>query len=96
MRQKMVGETLESQIEKMAAFVGTPAEIIDRLHAFDDACGGCDHASMQVNFNDMSYADADRSVRLFGETVIPHSPAVAGRLRDLTPSSLFCRRALAP
>ena len=72
MRQKMVGETLESQIEKMAAFVGTPAEIIDRLHAFDDACGGCDHASMQVNFNDMSYADADRSVRLFGETVIPH------------------------
>jgi hypothetical protein len=30
---------------------------------------------MQVNFNDMPYADAEQSVRLFGEKVIPHFAA---------------------
>jgi hypothetical protein len=34
--------------------------------------GGVDQASMQVNFNDMTYADAERSVRLFGEKVMPY------------------------
>jgi hypothetical protein len=37
--------------------------------------GGVDDASLQVNFNDMSYADAEQSVRLFGEKVIPHFAA---------------------
>jgi hypothetical protein len=37
--------------------------------------GGVDHASLQVNFNDMSYPDAEQSVRLFGEQVIPHYAA---------------------
>ena len=72
MRQKLLQETFESQVEQMAAFVGTPEDLIDRFRAFDELMGGCDHASMQVNFNDMTFEDADRSVRLFGEKVIPH------------------------
>jgi alkanesulfonate monooxygenase SsuD/methylene tetrahydromethanopterin reductase-like flavin-dependent oxidoreductase (luciferase family) len=76
---KMIGkvrtETFESQIQHHAAFVGTPADIIEQLHEFDRVMGGVDHASMQVNFNDMPYADAEQSVRLFGEKVIPHSAA---------------------
>jgi hypothetical protein len=45
--------------------VGTPADIIEQLHGLDRVMGGVDHASLQVNFNDMSYADAEQSVRLF-------------------------------
>ncbi len=72
MHRKMAAETFESQVAHMAAFVGTPAELIEQFHAFDDAMGGVDHASLQVNFNDMPLEEAARSVRLFGERVIPH------------------------
>ncbi len=71
MRARMAAETFESQVEHGAAFVGTPDDIVDQLHAFDRTMGGCDHVSMQVNFNDMPYDLAERSVRLFGEKVIP-------------------------
>ena len=72
MRARMAAETFESQVAHHAAFVGTPDDIIEQLHAFDALMGGCDHASMQVNFNDMPHELAERSVRLFGEKVIPH------------------------
>jgi alkanesulfonate monooxygenase SsuD/methylene tetrahydromethanopterin reductase-like flavin-dependent oxidoreductase (luciferase family) len=72
MVEKVRAETFESQVQHHAAFVGTPADIIEQLHAFDRELGGVDHVSMQVNFNDMPYAEAEQSVRLFGEKVIPH------------------------
>ena len=75
MIEKVRGETFESQLQHHAAFVGTPADIIEQLHEFDHVMGGVDQASMQVNFNDMPYADAEQSVRLFGEKVIPHFAA---------------------
>jgi alkanesulfonate monooxygenase SsuD/methylene tetrahydromethanopterin reductase-like flavin-dependent oxidoreductase (luciferase family) len=75
MIEKVRTETFESQLQHHAAFVGTPADIIEQLHEFDRVMGGVDHASMQVNFNDMPYADAEQSVRLFGEKVIPHFAA---------------------
>jgi len=62
-----------------AAFVGTPKDVIEQLHEFERVLGGVDQASMQVNFNDMSYADAERSVRLFGEKVMPHFAAERAR-----------------
>ena len=72
MAEKIRQENFESQVKHMAAFVGTPRDLIEQFHEFDRAMGGCDHASLQVNFNDMAFADADRSVRLFGKEVIPH------------------------
>jgi alkanesulfonate monooxygenase SsuD/methylene tetrahydromethanopterin reductase-like flavin-dependent oxidoreductase (luciferase family) len=71
MIEKVRAETFESQLHHHAAFVGTPKDVIEQLHEFERAMDGVDHASLQVNFNDMSYADAERSVRLFGEKVIP-------------------------
>ena len=71
MRARMAAETFESQVEHGAAFVGAPDDIVEQLHEFDRTMGGCDHVSMQVNFNDMPYDLAERSVRLFGEKVIP-------------------------
>ena len=72
MYEKMRKETFESQVAHHAAFVGTPKDIIEQFREFDRVMGGCDEVSCQVNFNDMDYATAERSVRLFGEKVIPH------------------------
>jgi len=75
MREKIGAETFESQVQQNAAFVGTPADLIEQFHEFDKQCGGCDHFSLQININDTPYDDAEKSVRLFGETVIPHFAA---------------------
>lgn len=64
-------ETFESQVEKGAAWVGTPEALTEQIRAYDQEIGGFDDASLQVNFNDLSYDDAERSVKLFGEKVMP-------------------------
>lgn len=65
-------ETFESQVAKGAAWVGTPADLIAQIESYCQAVGGFDDASLQVNFNTISYKDAELSMRLFGEQVIPH------------------------
>ena len=70
-------ETFESQMHHFAAFVGTSKDVIEQLHEFDHVMGGIDQASMQVNFKDMPYDLAEKSVRLFGEKVIPHFVSAA-------------------
>ncbi len=67
-------ETIESQVASGAAWIGTPAEIADQIARYVDAVGGYDSASLQVNFNTLGYADAERSVRLFSEKVMPLFP----------------------
>ena len=64
-------ETFETQVEKGSAWVGTPEELNEQIRSYDAAIGGFDDASLQVNFNDMSFDDAERSLKLFGEKVIP-------------------------
>ncbi len=64
-------ETIETQIEKCAAFIGSPDSIADRIAEYQEITGGFDIASLQVNFNDMPVDEAEKSVRLFGEKVIP-------------------------
>jgi alkanesulfonate monooxygenase SsuD/methylene tetrahydromethanopterin reductase-like flavin-dependent oxidoreductase (luciferase family) len=57
-----------------AVLVGTPETIIENLRAFSAEVGGIEVASLQVNFNVMTEADAERSLRLFAEHVIPAFP----------------------
>ena len=64
-------ETFESQVEKGSAWVGTPEMLTEQIRAYDADIGGFDDASLQVNFNDMSFEDAQKSVKLFGEKVMP-------------------------
>jgi len=64
-------ETFESQVEKGAAWIGTPESLTERIRDYHAKIGGFDDASLQVNFNDLSYEDAERSVKLFGEKVMP-------------------------
>ena len=55
-----------------AVWVGSPAEITDKIAAYSEAAGGFEEASMQVNFHTLEYAKAEASIRLFAEQVMPH------------------------
>jgi alkanesulfonate monooxygenase SsuD/methylene tetrahydromethanopterin reductase-like flavin-dependent oxidoreductase (luciferase family) len=64
-------DTFETQVEKCAAWVGTPQRILDTVATYRRQLGDFEIASVQVNFNDMALADAQASMRLFGEEVLP-------------------------
>jgi natural product biosynthesis luciferase-like monooxygenase protein len=68
---ELAKETIESQVESGGAWIGTPDEIAGQIARYNDLVGGFESASLQVNFNTLAYADAERSVRLFGEKVMP-------------------------
>jgi alkanesulfonate monooxygenase SsuD/methylene tetrahydromethanopterin reductase-like flavin-dependent oxidoreductase (luciferase family) len=53
-------------------WVGTPADVIERIETFNDAVGGFDVASLQVNSWTLPVAQAEASIRLFAEAVLPH------------------------
>jgi alkanesulfonate monooxygenase SsuD/methylene tetrahydromethanopterin reductase-like flavin-dependent oxidoreductase (luciferase family) len=64
-------ETFETQVEKCAAWVGTPDRILDAVASYQTLIGPFEIASLQVNFNDLPLAAAEKSMRLFGESVMP-------------------------
>lgn len=64
-------ETFDSQVASGAAWVGTPADIVEQIVAYRAKIGHFESASLQVNFNTIPYEAADASVRLFGEKVMP-------------------------
>ena len=67
-------EDFESQVSKCAAWVGTPQRILDMVATYRQEIGDFEIASLQVNFNDMALVDAEASMRLFGERVLPRLP----------------------
>jgi alkanesulfonate monooxygenase SsuD/methylene tetrahydromethanopterin reductase-like flavin-dependent oxidoreductase (luciferase family) len=69
--EKMRTETLESQIESGSAWIGTPAEVRAQIAGRLADYGPFEHASMQVNFGDLPLAEAQRSLQLFADEVMP-------------------------
>ena len=63
-------ETFESQVAKGAAWVGSPADIIEQVRECDRLIGGFEIASLQVNFNTVGLQDAEVSMRLFANEVV--------------------------
>jgi alkanesulfonate monooxygenase SsuD/methylene tetrahydromethanopterin reductase-like flavin-dependent oxidoreductase (luciferase family) len=68
-------ETFESQVEKGAAWVGSPEDIAGQIEAYMEMTGGFEVSSLQVNFNTITQAEAERSMRLFAAKVIPRFAA---------------------
>ena len=68
---RMKSFTLESQIESGGAWIGTPEEIKASIRRFHDKVGTFEHASLQINFGTLDFAEAQRSMRLFAREVMP-------------------------
>jgi alkanesulfonate monooxygenase SsuD/methylene tetrahydromethanopterin reductase-like flavin-dependent oxidoreductase (luciferase family) len=68
----IANESFETQTAKGAAWVGTPAEIRKTIAEFEESAGSFEIASIQVNFNTISYEEALRSMTLFAKEVMPH------------------------
>jgi len=64
-------ETIDTQVKSGAAWIGTPDDIMKQIDEFIARVGDFESASLQVNFNTVSYDDAARSARLFAEKVLP-------------------------
>jgi len=64
-------ETFESQVEKRAAWIGTPDQIRAAIAAYDREVGGFEIASLQVNFGMIERSEAEASMRLFASEVMP-------------------------
>jgi alkanesulfonate monooxygenase SsuD/methylene tetrahydromethanopterin reductase-like flavin-dependent oxidoreductase (luciferase family) len=67
-------DDFDSQVAKCAAWVGTPQRILDTVATYRSQIGDFEIASLQVNFNDITLADAQASMRLFGDAVLPRLP----------------------
>jgi alkanesulfonate monooxygenase SsuD/methylene tetrahydromethanopterin reductase-like flavin-dependent oxidoreductase (luciferase family) len=65
-------ENFESQVAKGCAWIGTPDDIRKAIGAYNAQVDGFESASLQVNFGMISQADAERSMRLFAQEVMPH------------------------
>jgi alkanesulfonate monooxygenase SsuD/methylene tetrahydromethanopterin reductase-like flavin-dependent oxidoreductase (luciferase family) len=63
--------TMESMVDSGAAWIGSPAEIVDTIRGLTQNVA-FEHASLQVNFNLIPHSEALRSLRLFAAEVMPH------------------------
>jgi len=68
----LAAETFETSVEKRSAWIGTPEQIREAITDYDQAVGGFDVASLQVNFGALKVEDAELSMRLFAREVMPH------------------------
>ena len=68
---KLKQSNAAEQIQLGAAWIGSPGEIADQIVRCIDEFGAFEHASLQVNFNTMPLAEAQRSMRLFARAVMP-------------------------
>jgi alkanesulfonate monooxygenase SsuD/methylene tetrahydromethanopterin reductase-like flavin-dependent oxidoreductase (luciferase family) len=64
-------QSFDSLVASGAVWVGSPESIRARIASFVEQVGVFDIASLQVMYGHMSEADAERSVRLFAERVMP-------------------------
>jgi alkanesulfonate monooxygenase SsuD/methylene tetrahydromethanopterin reductase-like flavin-dependent oxidoreductase (luciferase family) len=72
--EKMKSSTLEGQIESGGAWIGTPDEIKANMATAFEKFGRFEHASIQINFGDLDFAESQHSMRLFASEVMPAFP----------------------
>ena len=64
--------TFQSMVDAGTVWVGTPDDISQQIAGYRDQLDGFDIASLQVNFNQITYDEAQASATLFAREVIPN------------------------
>ena len=67
----LAASTVQSQIETGGAWLGTPDEINRTIENLVERVGPFEHASMQINFGELPFDEAQKSMRLFAKEVMP-------------------------
>jgi len=67
----VMSDTAERQVAAGSAFIGTPADIVEMIHAYNDKVGGIDSVSLHFTPGNMPLDAAERSLRLFSREVLP-------------------------
>ena len=62
---------LERQVAAGSAFIGSPADIVGMIRAYNDKVGGIDSVSLHFTPGNMPVDKAERSLRLFSAEVMP-------------------------
>jgi alkanesulfonate monooxygenase SsuD/methylene tetrahydromethanopterin reductase-like flavin-dependent oxidoreductase (luciferase family) len=73
---QVTSDTAEAQVEKGSAWIGTPADIIEMIDAYNSKVGGIDSASLHFTPSNMPVEQAERSLRLFSREVMPKAAAL--------------------
>ena len=73
--EKMIASLREDDFDRLyergSALVGSPDEIVERIRAYHDRCGGFDVASIQFYFSNIDPELARGSLELFAARVLP-------------------------
>jgi hypothetical protein len=74
---KLRDDNFEKNVAAGSAWIGTPDHIVKQIHAYQEAIGEFEIASLQINFGTIAYADALRSMDLFAREVMPRCVTVS-------------------
>lgn len=74
----MAKDDCQSLMERSAALVGTPDDIVRQFSEFYEECGGFDIASLQVNFSSLNPEKAKSSLERFSREALPRLVTLGG------------------
>ena len=69
---KLKNDSFESNVAGGAAWVGTPEMLRAQIASYREQIGDFESASLQVNFNTITYEQAKSSMELFAREVMPY------------------------
>lgn len=72
----VLNDSAEAQVSKGSAFIGSPADIVEMIRAFNGKVGGIDSVSLHFTPSSMPPDAAERSLRLFSREVLPQVAAL--------------------
>ena len=73
--EKLAETPYEAMIDGDIVWVGTPADVIERIEAVKEVCAGLTEISITVNAGGAEHWQAIKAQELFAHTVMPHFKA---------------------
>lgn len=69
--KKISSQSFQSLLENGALWIGSPETLCRRISSYYAEIGGFEEASIQINFSDLPFYQAAKSLKLFAREVLP-------------------------
>jgi alkanesulfonate monooxygenase SsuD/methylene tetrahydromethanopterin reductase-like flavin-dependent oxidoreductase (luciferase family) len=83
--EKLAETPYDEMVGGDIVWVGTPADVIERIEAVQEVCAGLTEISITVNAGGAAHWQAIKAQELFAHTVMPHFAAAADEAVAATP-----------